>query len=118
MNESSSGNACFFTEKKKLVIVTLISVLLRVPKLTSALQVAALNQMGKARHQFTLAVCQGSCQSCKGVKQKTKNMFILPCQNQEISKPQTTEDTELNHKGKYFREVRTVSILKITIFSE
>lgn len=56
MNESSFGNACFFTEKTP-VIVTLISVFLRVSKLTSVLQVAALNQMGKARHQFTLAVC-------------------------------------------------------------
>lgn len=53
MNKSSFGNACSFTERK-LVIVTLISVLLRVPKLTSVLQVAALNQMGKSRHQFTL----------------------------------------------------------------
>lgn len=56
MNESSLGNTYFFTEKN-LVIVTLISVLLRAPKLTSVLQVATLNQMGKARQEFTLAVC-------------------------------------------------------------
>lgn len=56
MNEPSFGNVCFFMEKK-IVIVTLFSVLLRAPKLTSVLQVAALNQMGKARSQFMLAAC-------------------------------------------------------------